>query len=46
MLKYFNASQKNYLKKLEIILERRKLIQKNQAIKIKKILSDVQKKWR
>ena len=43
MLKYFNASQKNYLKKLEIILERRKLIQKNQAIKIKKILSDVKK---
>ena len=43
MLKYFNASQKNYLKKLEIILERRKLMQKNQAIKIKKILSDVKK---
>ena len=43
MLKYFNASQKNYLRKLEIILERRKLIQKNQTIKIKKILSDVQK---
>ena len=39
MLKYFNASQKNYLKKLEIILEGRKLIQKNQAINIKKILS-------
>ena len=28
---------------MEIILERRKLIQKNQTIKIKKILSDVQK---
>ena len=37
MLKYFNANQKNSLKKLELILNERNTRQKNQSGKVKKI---------
>ena len=43
MLKFFNANQKNFLKKLDIILSVRKLQQKNQSSSVKKILYDVRK---
>ena len=43
MLKFFNANQKNYLKKLDIVLSVRKLQQKNQSSNVKKILYDVRK---
>ncbi len=43
MLKYFNANQKNSLKKLELILNERNMRQKNQSGKVKKILSSVRK---
>ena len=43
MLKFFNANQKNYLKKLDIVLSVRKLQQKNQSSSVKKILYDVRK---
>ena len=41
MLKFLNSSQKNFKKKLEIILDSRKFKQKNQSDKIKKILLNV-----
>ena len=41
MLKFFNANKPNSIKKLQIILNKRKSFQKNQSVKIKKILSDV-----
>ena len=43
MLKFFNANQKNFLKKLDIVLSVRKLQQKNQSSTVKKILYDVRK---
>ena len=43
MLKFFNANQKNFLKKLDIVLSVRKLQQKNQSSGVKKILYDVRK---
>ena len=43
MLKFFNANQRNYLQKLETILRKRKLTQKDQSSSIKKILSNVKK---
>ncbi len=44
MLKFFNGNQKNSLKKLELILNSRKLRQKNKSALVKKILFSVQKK--
>ena len=44
MLKLFNANKKNFSKKLELILNLRKLKQQNQSSVIKKILSEVKKK--
>ncbi len=43
MLKYFDATKKNSLKKLEFILESRKINQKTKTSAVKKILSDVKK---
>ena len=43
MLKFLNANQKNFLKKLDIVLNVRKLQQKNQSSSVKKILYDVKK---
>ena len=45
MLRLFNIKQKNFKKKLEVILEKRKLQQKNTTSSVKKILSDIKKKW-
>ena len=44
MIKIFNAAQNNYLKKLELFLDKRKIDQKNNTNTVKKILSDVKKK--
>ena len=41
MLKFFNANQKNFSKKLETILDIRKQKQKNNSFIVKKILLDV-----
>ena len=41
MLKFLNANQKNFPKKLELILNLRKQMQRNQSSVVKKILSDV-----
>ncbi len=41
MLKFFNANQKNFSKKLELILDVRKQKQKNKSFIVKKILIDV-----
>ena len=46
MMKIFNAAQNNYLKKLELFLDKRKIDQKNNTNTVKKILSDVKKKRR
>ena len=43
MLKFFNANQKNSLKKLELILNKRKLKQQTKSAIVKKILFDVKK---
>ena len=43
MLRFFNAKQKNFKKKLEIILKKKKLQQKNTTSSVKKILYDVKK---
>ena len=43
MLKFFNANQKNSLKKLELILNQRKLKQQTKSATVKKILFDVKK---
>ena len=43
MLKFFNANQLKSIKKLEIILNSRKLKQQNQSISVKKILLNVKK---
>ena len=44
MLKFFNANQKNFLSKLEFILNTRKIKQNNQSLIVKKILKDVKKR--
>ena len=44
MLKYLNANQKNFSRKLEIILSSRKLKQQIKSTVVKKILLDVKKK--
>ena len=41
MLKFFNANQLNFLKKLETTLDKRKINQSSHSIEVKKILSDV-----
>ena len=43
MLKYFNANQRNSLKKLEIFLGKRKLSQSNQSSVVRRIILDVKK---
>ena len=43
MLKYCNANEKNFSKKLESILNLRRQKQQNQSSIVKKILSDVRK---
>ncbi len=43
MLKYFNANQKNFSKKLEKILNKRKLNQQNETFAVKKILNSVKR---
>ena len=43
MLKFLNANQKNFLSKLEFILNTRKIKQNNQSLIVKKILKDVKK---
>ena len=43
MLNFFNANQKNYLKKLELILSKRKFKQLNYSSNVKKILLNVKK---
>ena len=44
MLKFYNCNNKNFLKGLEIILNKRKSQQKDQSGIVKKILNNVQKK--
>ena len=46
MLKFINYNKKNSLNNLEIILNKRKLSQKNKTSIVKKIILDVKKKWR
>ena len=41
MIKYFNTNQKNYLKKLEIILNKRSAKQKVKSSKVRSILQNV-----
>ena len=43
MLRIFDTNQRNFLKKLEIFLNFRKLQQQNKSINVKKIISDVKK---
>ena len=43
MLKFFNANKKSSLKKLEVILNSRKLSQQNKSSIVKKIISTVKK---
>ena len=43
MLKYFNANQRNFLNKLEKVLEKRKIKQQNQSDVVKKILASVKR---
>jgi histidinol dehydrogenase len=43
MLKFLNYNKKNSLDNLEVILNKRKLIQKNKASVVKKIISNVKK---
>ena len=43
MLKFFNANQKDFTKKLELILNVRNLKQRNQSTSVKKILTDVKR---
>ena len=43
MLKFFNTNQQSFLKKLDKILNKRKLEQKKQSVNIEKILLDVKK---
>ena len=43
MLKFFNTNRRNYLQKLELIINARKLKQQDQSSSLKKILSDVKK---
>ena len=43
MLNFFNANNKNSIKKLELILNLRKMNQKNQNKKVNSILANVKK---
>jgi len=43
MLKYINANQKNFKKKLELILNKRKLIQKSKSNDVKLIIENIKK---
>ena len=43
MLKIINLNQKNFLKRLENILNKRKLNQKNEIFLVNKIISNVKK---
>ena len=43
MLKYLNGNQKNFKKKLEIILNKRRIIQKNKSSIVKTIIKNVKK---
>ena len=43
MLKFLNFNKKRPLKNLEVILNKRKLTQKNQTSIVNKIISDVKK---
>ena len=43
MLKFLNGNQKNFLRKLEIILNKRKTKQQTKSSAVKKILIDVKK---
>ena len=43
MLKLFDASQKNFLKKLEFFLNLRKINQQKKSVIVKKILNKVKK---
>ena len=43
MLKYLNGNQKNFIKKLAIILDKRKLDQKNKSSTVIKIIKNVKK---
>ena len=43
MLKFFNASQKNSIKKLNLILDKRKLGQSSKLPSVKRILANVKK---
>ena len=43
MLKYLNGNQNNFQKKLELVLGKRKIIQKNKLNKVKPIIENVKK---
>jgi histidinol dehydrogenase len=43
MLKHLNGNQKNFIKKLKTILERRKVKESNNSILVKKIIRDIKK---
>ena len=43
MLKFLNGNQKNFLRKLEILLNKRKIKQQTKSLVVKKILIDVKK---
>ena len=42
-LQFFNTNQKNFLKKLQVILEKRKSSQKKESASVRKIISNVKK---
>ena len=43
MLRYLNGNQKNFQKKLKLILNERKLTQKNKSGNVKNIIKNVKK---
>ena len=43
MLKYINANQKNFKRNLELILDKRKIIQKNKSNEVKPIIENIKK---
>ncbi len=43
MLKFLDANNKNFIKKLELVLNLRKTNQRNQSKKVNNILADVKK---
>ena len=44
ILKYLNGNKNNFISKLELILDKRKLVQKNKSGTVKPIIKDVRKK--